>query len=114
MAGRGHRITSFRPCPARGRGRSQKPGSQNPGGGLTDVHDEAPHHHDPAPDGAVDVPEPDGEEEGVVRLVAELGAQLKEPVPEPAGYPVEDEVVCGRPAVLARRGRRWRGGGGGG
>ena len=47
---------------------------------------------------------PDCEEDGVVCLVAEPGAKLKEVIPQPARDPVEDEVVGRRPTVLARRG----------
>ncbi len=48
---------------------------------LTEVHDECPGEHDPPPHCSVNVPEPEGEEETVERLVAHLAAQVEHQVP---------------------------------
>ena len=76
----------------------------------TYVHDEVPDENDPPADGAVDVPEPKAEEDGVVGLIAELGPQQEEVVPKPVPDPVINPVLIlgrciassGRVVVLGR------------
>ena len=49
---------------------------------LAEVHDECPGEHDPPPHRSVNVPEPEGEEQTVERLVAHLAAQVEHQVPK--------------------------------
>jgi hypothetical protein len=66
---------------------------------LAEVHDECPCEHDPPPHRSVNVPEPEGEEQTVERLVAHLAAQVEHQVPQV----VPDLNKTGTIGKMARR-----------
>ena len=59
---------------------------------LTDIHDQVPDEDHPPADRAIDVPEPEAEEDRVVRLVAQLRPEQEEVIPKPVSDPVINPV----------------------